>query len=84
MRNGSIMLTRLAALALTALTVTPVLAKDILFRNARVFDGTGVLEGRTDVLVRDGKIARIAKNIALPAKGDGKTVRVMVFSQKKG
>ncbi|HKR63953.1 MAG TPA: CIA30 family protein [Thermoanaerobaculia bacterium] len=40
-------------------------AADLLFRNARVFDGTRVVEG-TDVLVHDGKIARVAKNIAAP------------------
>jgi len=64
------MLTRFLALALAAFTIVPALAKDILFRNARVFDGTRVLEGRPDVLVHDGKIARIAKNIPVPEGAD--------------
>ncbi|HUP88438.1 MAG TPA: hypothetical protein VM100_03775, partial [Longimicrobiales bacterium] len=38
----------------------------LLFRNARVFDGSAVLTA-TDVLVRDGVIARIGKGIAAPA-----------------
>ena len=38
-------------------------AGDLLFRNARVFDGTRAVEG-TDVLVRDGRIAAIGKQLA--------------------
>jgi imidazolonepropionase-like amidohydrolase len=60
------MLTRVLALALAVFTIVPAFAKDILFRNARVFDGTRILEGRPDVLVHDGKIARIAKSIPAP------------------
>jgi len=37
-------------------------ADDLLFRNARVFDGTRVIDA-TDVLVRDGKIAAIGKRL---------------------
>jgi len=49
-----------------------------LFRHARVFDGTSLL-GERDVLVRDGKIARIAREIQPPAgaaivEGTGKTL----------
>ncbi|HEX6178595.1 MAG TPA: CIA30 family protein [Thermoanaerobaculia bacterium] len=40
-------------------------ADDLLFRNARVFDGTRVVES-TDVLVRDGKIAAVGKRLAVP------------------
>src|SRR5687767_9085629 len=40
-------------------------AADLLFRNARVFDGTRTIEA-TDVLVRDGKIAAIGKGLSVP------------------
>ena len=42
-------------------------AADVLFRNARVFDGTRSVEA-TDVLVRDGKIAAVGKQLTAPAK----------------
>ncbi|HEY0808765.1 MAG TPA: hypothetical protein VGD49_01340, partial [Longimicrobiales bacterium] len=38
----------------------------IVFKQARVFDGTNVIAA-ADVLVQDGKIARVATNIAAPA-----------------
>lgn len=38
---------------------------DVLFRNARVFDGTRAVAGQ-DVLVRDGKIAAVGKGLAAP------------------
>ena len=41
----------------------------ILFRDARVFDGTRVIE-RTSVLVRDGRIAEIGASIAPPADAE--------------
>jgi imidazolonepropionase-like amidohydrolase len=37
-----------------------------LFKSARVFDGTNVLAA-TDVLVQEGRIARVAPNISAPA-----------------
>lgn len=50
-------------------------AEDVLFRNARVFDGTRVLES-TDVLVRDGKIAAVGKRLdgANVVDANGKTL----------
>lgn len=56
------MLIRILAFILVAL---PAFGADLLFRNARVFDGTRVHE-RTDVLVHDGLIARIGPSIPLP------------------
>jgi imidazolonepropionase-like amidohydrolase len=61
------MFMRLLSLVLTLMAVAPAFGADTLFRNARVFDGTRVLEGRIDVLVHDGKIARIARGIPAPA-----------------
>lgn len=40
-------------------------ATTTLFRGARIFDGTGVID-RGDVLVRDGRIARVAASIEAP------------------
>ncbi|HKS25463.1 MAG TPA: CIA30 family protein [Thermoanaerobaculia bacterium] len=54
----------LLALFLFTFTVSAA-AGDLLFRNARVFNGTRVLE-QHDVLVHDGKIARIGDGIAAP------------------
>ena len=51
---------------------TPPLApqpRAILFRDARVFDGTRVIE-RASVLVRDGRIAAVGASIAPPADGE--------------
>src|SRR5215468_12536477 len=53
-------------------------AQTILFRDVRVFDGERVSPNR-DVLVADGKIARIGSGIASPAgativDGKGKTL----------
>ncbi len=48
-------------------TLTP--AQTILFRGARVFDGAAVLEN-TDVLVADGLIARVGKNVPAPANAE--------------
>jgi imidazolonepropionase-like amidohydrolase len=59
------MLTRLLFTALLTLTAVPAFSADLLIRNARVFDGTRVLE-RTDVLVHDGRIAQVGKGIAAP------------------
>jgi imidazolonepropionase-like amidohydrolase len=59
-------------LSLFLLASTAAFAGDTLFKNARVFDGQRVLDGRVDVLVHDGKIARIAKNIA--ASSDAQVV----------
>ena len=50
-----------AAIAGQANAQTP-----IVFKQARVFDGTNVIAA-TDVLVQDGKIARVAPSIAAPA-----------------
>lgn len=61
------MLTRIFTFVLLVTSpAAPAFATDLLFRNARVFDGTRVLEG-TDVLVHDGRIARVAKGVAVPA-----------------
>jgi imidazolonepropionase-like amidohydrolase len=59
------MLRLLSSVLLAISLAVPASAADLLFRNARVFDGTRVLEG-TDVLVHDGTIARVAKGIAAP------------------
>lgn len=59
------MLTRIASLVIVLLSVAPVFGGDLLIRNARVFDGVRVLES-SDVLVHDGKIARVAKGIEAP------------------
>jgi imidazolonepropionase-like amidohydrolase len=53
----------LCALALLAMA-QPVSAQQ-LFRNARVFDGTRVLE-RHDVLVENGRIARVGRGLRAP------------------
>jgi imidazolonepropionase-like amidohydrolase len=57
----------IAVAVLTALP-SPLCARQapLLFRNARVFDGTAVLQG-TDVLVRDGLIAEVGRGLAAPA-----------------
>ncbi len=57
------------------LALTTSLRADLLFRNARVFDGTRVLEA-TDVLVRDGKIAAVGKGLegAQVIDASGKTL----------
>lgn len=60
------MLNRIASLLIALAVVAPAFGADLLFRNARVFDGTRVLE-QTDVLVHDGRIARVADGIAAPA-----------------
>ncbi len=44
----------------------PAAAAPIAFQNARVFDGTKLLTNTT-VLVRDGKIAAVGKDIPIPA-----------------
>jgi imidazolonepropionase-like amidohydrolase len=46
-----------------AASISP--AATLLFRNARVFDGTRVI-AQSDVLVRDGRIAAVAPGIAVP------------------
>jgi len=48
-----------------ALAFAPALHAGVVFRNARVFDGTSVLAA-TDVLVEDGKIAAIGKRLRVP------------------
>jgi imidazolonepropionase-like amidohydrolase len=53
-------------------------APPLVFRNARVFDGTQIIP-RTDVLVRDGRIEMVGTNIASPEgaqviDGAGKTL----------
>ena len=50
---------------LLALAFAPALHAGVVFRNARVFDGTSVLVG-TDVLVEDGKIAAVGKRLRVP------------------
>jgi len=50
---------------LLALALAPALHAGVVFRNARVFDGTSVLVG-TDVLVEDGKIAAVGKRLRVP------------------
>ncbi len=72
------MLKRIIALALALAAAGPLFAADLLIRNARVFDGSRVLEA-TDVLVHDGRIARVGKAIEAPAgaevvDGSGKTL----------
>jgi imidazolonepropionase-like amidohydrolase len=56
------MLIRLLVVLLIAL---PAAGADVVFRNARVFDGTRVI-AKTDVLVRDGRIARVGAALAAP------------------
>ena len=56
----------LSIIVLATLPVTAGAQSPILFKNARVFDGTNVIAS-TDVLVQNGKIARIAANQAAPA-----------------
>jgi len=58
----------------------PVLAAGapLMFRNARVFDGTRMIP-KADVLVRDGRIEAVGPNISVPADaqaidGNGKTL----------
>ncbi len=67
-----------ALFVLLFIATLPLFAGDLLFRNVRVFDGSRVLAS-TDVLVRDGKIARIGHGIAEAAgaemiDGAGKTL----------
>jgi len=59
------MLKRFAALSLFVLVFVSVAGADVLFRNARVFDGARAVEG-TDVLVRAGKIAAVGKGLTAP------------------
>src|SRR5207237_5381901 len=68
-----------AALAIASATAAHAQAAPAtLFRNVRVFDGERML-GERDVLVRDGRIARVATGIPAPAgaavvDGRGKTL----------
>ena len=55
----------LARLSLLLLALAPLAHADILFRNARVFDGTSVLPA-TEVHVQGGKIAAIGKRLRVP------------------
>lgn len=60
-----------------AIPVLPA-ATTLVFRNARVFDGTRIIP-QADVLVRDGRIAAVGPNIAIPEgaqviDGSGKTL----------
>lgn len=59
------MLNRIFVLLLVAASFVHVssLHADIVFRNARVFDGEKVLPAGTQVLVRDGKIEAVAKRV---------------------
>jgi imidazolonepropionase-like amidohydrolase len=52
--------------AAALLSVTQAASAQQVFRNARVFDGTRVLE-RQDVLVENGKIARMGRGLRAPA-----------------
>ena len=52
--------------AAALLSVTQAASAQQIFRNARVFDGTRVLE-RQDVLVENGKIARMGRGLRAPA-----------------
>lgn len=54
-----------ASLTLAITMAAPLFAADVFIRNARVFDGVRVAEG-TDVLIHDGRIARVGKSIAAP------------------
>lgn len=58
----------LALMVATTMAVTPARARDgsVLIREARVFDGTRML-GVRDVLVRDGRIAVVARRVAAPS-----------------
>ncbi|HEX8391531.1 MAG TPA: amidohydrolase family protein [Longimicrobium sp.] len=67
-----------AALLASAGAVRAQQAPATLIRNARVFDGERVLDGR-DVLVQDGKIAQVGRGVRAPAgatvvDGAGKTL----------
>lgn len=53
------------ALVLLLLSLALPLRADVLFRNARVFDGTRAID-KADVLVRGGKIAEVGKGLAAP------------------
>jgi len=53
-----------------------------VIRQARVFDGTRII-GVRDVLIRPANLSA-AKSINVWARGDGKTYKIMLFSQGKG
>jgi imidazolonepropionase-like amidohydrolase len=64
---------------LAVLILAPVLHAGIVFRNARVFDGTSVLPAGTEVLVEGGTIAAVGKRLRVPdgteiVDGTGKTL----------
>src|ERR1035438_4625024 len=53
-------------------------SRPLVFRNARVFDGTRLIP-KADVLVRDGRVEAVGPNISVPADaqvidGNGKTL----------
>jgi imidazolonepropionase-like amidohydrolase len=50
---------------LLLLSLAPLASADLLFRNARVFDGTSVLAA-TEVHVKDGRIAAVGKRLQVP------------------
>ncbi|HEX9986021.1 MAG TPA: CIA30 family protein [Thermoanaerobaculia bacterium] len=52
-------------LLLLSLLFGPALQAGVVFRNARLFDGTAVLAS-TDVLVEDGRIAAVGKQLKVP------------------
>ncbi|HEX7150579.1 MAG TPA: CIA30 family protein [Thermoanaerobaculia bacterium] len=56
----------LIRILLLSLLFAPALQAGVVFRNARVFDGTNVLPA-TDVLVEDGRIAAVGKQLQVPA-----------------
>ncbi|HEX7705804.1 MAG TPA: CIA30 family protein [Thermoanaerobaculia bacterium] len=73
MRNASLVLLLLVASVLSAAEAP----RDIVFRNARVFDGARVIEA--DVLVRGDRIADVGKTLSAPegamvVDGRGKTL----------
>lgn len=76
-RISAVLAVSLVALATPGIE-RPAAADPVLFRSVRVFDGTRMLQPQ-DVLVADGKIARVGRSIAAPAgatvvEGAGRTL----------
>lgn len=57
---------RIATACLLLALALPLWACDLLIRRAEVFDGTAVADGPRDVLVCEGRIARIAPQLRAP------------------
>jgi len=54
-----------AAVAVLALTATTTLAQTVAIANGRILTGTGTIE-RGTVVIRDGRIAAVGANVAVP------------------